>query len=106
MCANDVCSRSFPIRGGVRHGCVLSRGLLSPVLEMAMACWRASVEDLNLKDDILIPGTSYHVIGTLLDQIVENLAAVGLHLNMEPPPGLQTPNGLTISIIEQGSNHK
>ena len=73
---------------------------------MAMACWRASVEDLNLKDDILIPGTSYHVIGTLLDQIVENLAAVGLHLNMEPPPGLQTPNGLTISIIDQGSNHK
>ena len=47
VCANDVCSRSFPIRGGVRHGCVLSRRLLSPVLEMAMACWRASVEDLN-----------------------------------------------------------
>jgi len=69
-----------------------------------------------LKDDILIPGTSYHVIGTLLDQIVENLAAVGLHLNMDtsqvftsqaqPPPGLQTPNGLTISIIDQGSDHK
>ena len=59
---------------------------------MAMACWRASVEDLGLDlgdggqalldfrfaDDILIFGTSYQVVGTLLDKLVENLAAVGL----------------------------
>ena len=46
--ANDVCSRSFPIRGGVRQGCVLSPRLFNSVLEMAMACWRASVEHLSL----------------------------------------------------------
>ena len=95
--ANDVCSRSFPIRGGVQQGCVLSPRLFKSVLEMAMACWRASVEDLGLDlrdggpalldfrcaDDILIFGTSYHVIGALLDKLVENLAAVGLQLNVD-----------------------
>ena len=128
--ANDVCSRSFPIRGGVRQGCVLSPRLFNSVLEMAMACWRASVENLGLDlrdggpalldfrfaDDILIFGTSYHVIGALLDKLVENLAAVGLQLNVDktkiltsqaqPPQRLQTPNGLTISIIDQESSHK
>ena len=128
--ANDVCSRSFPIRGGVRQGCVLSPRLFNSVLEMAMACWRASVEHLGLDlrdggpalldfrfaDDILIFGTSYHVIGALLDKLVENLAAVGLQLNVDktkiltsqaqPPQRLQTPNGLTISIIDQESSHK
>ena len=44
----DVCSRSFPLRGGVRQGCVLSLRLFSSVLEMAIACWRASVENLGL----------------------------------------------------------
>ena len=48
MFANDVCSGSFPIRGGVRQGRVLSPRLFNPVLEMAMACWRASVEELGL----------------------------------------------------------
>ena len=64
---------------------------------MVMACWRASVEDLGLDlcdggpalldfkfaDDILIFGTSYNVIGALLDKFVENLAAVGLQLNVD-----------------------
>ena len=95
--ANDVCSRSFPICGGVRQGCVLSPRFFNSVLEMAMACWSAYVEDLGLDlrdggldlldfrfaDDILIFGTSYHVIGVLLDKFVENLAAVGLQLNVD-----------------------
>ena len=46
--ANDVCSRLFRIRGGVRQGCVLSHRLFNSVLEMAMACWRSSVENLGL----------------------------------------------------------
>ena len=128
--ANDVCGRSFPIRGGVRQGCVLSPRLFNSVFEMAMACWRASVEDLGLDlrdggpalldfrfaDDIWIFGTSYHVISVLLDKLVENLAAVGLQLNVDktkiltsqaqPPQRLQTPNGLTISMIDQESGHK
>ena len=91
---------------------------------MAMACWRASVDDLGLgpalldfrfADDILIFGTSYQVVGTLLDKLVENLAAVGLQLNAgkknltsqaQPPARLQTPNGLTISIVDQESSRK
>ena len=107
--ANDVCSRSFPIRGGVRQGCVLRPQLFNSVLEMAMACWRASVEDISLDlrdggpapldfrfaEDILVFGTSYHVIGTLLHKLVENLAAVGLQLNVDKT-----------KIIHQESSHK
>ena len=95
--ANDVCSRSFPIRGGMRQGCVLSPRLFNSVLEMAMACWRASVEDLGLDlrdvepalldfrfaDEILMFRTSYHVIGALLDKLVENLVAEGQQLNVD-----------------------
>ena len=104
--------------------------LFNSVLEMAMACWRASVDDLGLDlgdggpalldfrfaEDILIFGTSYPVLGTLLGELVENLAAVGFQLNAEktkiltsqtqPPARLQTPNGLTISIVDQESSHK
>jgi len=94
----DVCSRSFPLRGGVRQGRVLSLRLFSSVLEMAMACWRASVENLGLHlrdggpalldlrfaaDIIFCGGSSYHVVGTLMDKLVEILAAMGLQLNVE-----------------------
>ena len=64
----------------------------------------------------LIFGTSYHVIGALLAKLVENLVAVGLQLNVDkskiltsqaqPPQRLQTPSGLTISIIDQESSCK
>ena len=62
-----------------------------------------SLLDLRFADDILIFGTDYHVIGVLLNKLVENLAAVGLQLNAQktkvlttrapPPSQLQTPNG-------------
>ena len=59
---------------------------------------------------------NYHVIGVLLDKLVENLAAVGLQLNAQktkvlttqarPPSQLQTPNGLTISVLDRESSNK
>ena len=74
-----------------------------------------SLLDLRFADDILIFGTNYHVIGVLLDKLVENLAAVGLQLNAQktkvlttqaqPPSQLQTPNGLIISVLRE-SSHK
>ena len=110
--------------------CVLSPRLFCSVLEMSMANWRDEMEhlgldlrdggrsllDLRFADDILIFGTDYHVIGVLLDKLVENLAAVGLQLNAQktkvlttqaqPPSQLQTPNGLTISVLDRESSHK
>ena len=127
---SNGCSRSFDIHGGVRQGCVLSPRLFCSVLEMSMANWRDEMEhlgldlrdggrsllDLRFADDILIFGTDYHVIGVLLDKLVENLAAVGLQLNAQktkvlttqaqPPSQLQTPNGLTISVPDGESSHK
>lgn len=127
---SNGCSRSFDIHGGVRQGCVLSPRLFCSVLEMSMANWRDEMEhlgldlrdggrsllDLRFADDILIFGTDYHVIGVLLDKLVENLAAVGLQLNAQktkvlttqaqPPSQLQTPNGLTISVLDRESSHK
>ena len=127
---SNGCSRSFDIHGGVRQGCVLSPRLFCSVLEMSMANWRDEMEhlgldlrdggrsllDLRFADDILIFGTDYHIIGVLLDKLVENLAAVGLQLNAQktktlttqaqPPSQLQTPNGLTISVLDRESSHK
>ena len=75
-----------------------------------------SLLDLRFADDILIFGTDYHVIGALLDKLVENLAAVGLQLNTQktkvlttqaqPPSQLQTPNGLIISVLDRESTYK
>ena len=127
---SNGCSRSFAIHVGVRQGCVLRPRLFCSVLEMSMANWRDEMErlgldlrdggrsllDLRFADDILIFGTDYHVIGVLLDKLVENLAAVGLQLNAlktkvlttqaQPPSQLQTPNGLTISVLDRESSHK
>ena len=75
-----------------------------------------SLLDLRFADDILIFGADYHVIGVLLDKLVENLAAVELQLNVQktqvlttqaqPPSRLQTPNGLIISVLDEESSHK
>ena len=69
-----------------------------------------SLLDLRFADDILIFGTDYHVIGVLFEKLVENIAAMGLHLNAkttkdlttqaQSPSQLHTPNGLTISIFD------
>ena len=127
---SNGCSRSFAIHGGVRQGCVLSPRLFCSVLEMSMANWRDEMEhlglnlgdggrsllDLRFADDILIFVADYHVVGVLLDKLVENLAAVGLQLNVQktkvlttqarPPSRLQTPNGLIISVVDKESSHK
>ena len=127
---SNGCSRSFARHGGVRQGCVLSPRLFCSVLEMSIANWRDEMEhlglnlddggrsllDLRFADDILIFGTNYHVIGVLLDKLVENLAGVGLQLNAQktkvlttqaqPPSQLQTPNGLIISVLDRESRHK
>ena len=127
---SNGCCRSFDIHGGMRQGCVLSPRLFCSVLEMSMASWRDEMEhlgldlcdggrsllDLRFADDMLIFGTDYHVIGVLLGKLVENLAAVGLQLNAQktkvlttqaqPPSQLQTPNGLTMSVLDRESSHK
>ncbi len=82
----------------------MGRNKLTPN-KCAVACWRADVEDLNvdLQDagpplvdypfagDILMIEIAYHVIGTVFDKFVENLAAEG-DSSIQPPSRLQTPN--------------
>ena len=75
-----------------------------------------SLLDLRLANDILVFGADCHVIGVLLDRLVENLAAVGLQLNVQETKvlttqaqlrlRLQTPNGLIISVLDKESSHK
>ena len=113
----------------VRQGCVLRPRLFCSVLEMSMANWRDEMEhlglslgdggrsllDLRFADGIFIFGADYHVIGVLLDKLVENLTAVELQLNVQktkvlttqtqPPSRLQTPNGLIISVLDKESSH-
>ena len=75
-----------------------------------------SLLDLRFANNVLILGTDDHVVGVALNKFVENLAAVGLQLNpqktkvlttqAQPPSQLQTPNGLTISVLDRESSHK
>lgn len=91
MLGESGCSRSFPILAGVRQGCVLSPRLFCSALEWAMSRWRARVAtagvdlgdgmpnliDLRFADDILLFASSSVEAATLLDTLVEELAAVG-----------------------------
>ena len=71
---------------------------------MSMANWRDEMEhlgldlrdggrsllDLRFANDFLIFGTDYHVIGVLLNKLVENLGALGLQLNAQETKVLTT----------------
>ena len=48
-----------------------------------------SLLDLRFGDDIFIFGTDYHVISVLLGNLVENIAALGLHLTAQKQKSLQ-----------------
>ena len=79
-----------------------------------------SLADRSFDSDgncVCVCGTDYHVISVLLGKLVENkFEAVGLQLNAQttkvpttqarPPSQLQTPNGLTISVLDRESSHK
>ena len=125
---SNGCGRSFVTHGGIRQGCAFSPRLFCSVLEMSMANRRDEMEhlgldlrdggrsllDSRLANDVLIFRTNYDVIGVLLGELVENLAAMGLQLNevktkvlttqARPPSQLQTANGLTISILDRESS--
>ena len=76
-------SREFPIKGGVRQGCVLSPRLFCAVLQVALANWRARVEhrgvdmndglprllDLRFADDLLLFASTSTDASYLLDEI-------------------------------------
>ena len=59
-----------------------------------------SLLDLRFADDILIFGTDYHVIGALLDKLVENLAAVGLQLNTQKTKSPHNTSQTTVTIAD------
>ena len=89
-------SREFSITAGVRQGCVLSPRLFCCVLQWAMDRWRSRVGpagidlrddmrrllDLRFADDILLFATSWQELSLLIDALVEELARVGLILNV------------------------
>ena len=88
-------SKEFPIKAGVRQGCVLSPRLFCAVLKWAMHDWKQSghhfgiqlqrnapaLTDLRFADDILLFALSLQQILEMLRSLVVYLRQVGLVLN-------------------------
>ena len=125
-------STIFPIKAGVRQGCVLSPRPFCSVLQWAMQDWRAWAEgngwgidfhdgyppllDLRFADDILIFGDSAEGAASLLDALITTLDRTGLKLNAsktviltteaQPPDHITTPAGHTIVVKDSFGTHK
>ena len=123
-------SEEFDISAGVRQGCVLSPRLFCGILRNAMKNWRRKVEtysfdlgdglppllDLRFSDDIHLFGSSSRTLLHILDELINCLANVGLHLNAsktvfmtteaQPPPLLTTKHGAQTKVLEPALGHK
>ena len=125
-------STVFPIKAGVRQGCVLSPRLFCSVLQWAMRDWRAWAEgngwgidfhdgyppllDLRFADDILIFSETAETAALLLDALITALDKTGLKLNAsktviftteaQPPDHITTPAGHTIVVKDSFGTHK
>ena len=125
-------STIFPIKAGVRQGCVLSPRLFCSVLQWAMQDWRSWAEgngwgidfhdgyppllDLRFADDILIFGDSAEGVASLLDALITTLDRTGLKVNAsktviltteaQPPDHITTPAGHTIVVKDSFGTHK
>ena len=125
-------STVFPIKAGVRQGCVLSPRLFCSVLQWAMKDWRAWAEgngwgidfhdgyppllDLRFADDILIFSETAEGAALLLDALITTLDKTGLKLNAsktviltteaQPPDHITTPAGHTIVVKDSFGTHK
>ena len=127
-------SRKFDIKASMRQGCVLSPGLFSSVLEVALKKWRNQLQDRGLDfgdggiplldirfaDDILLFATFFATpsdeAAWMVDALVACLKKVGLELNAsktrilttqaQPGKTLTTQDGLEMEILDATQAHK
>ena len=90
-------SRSFPIRRGVKQGDVISPILFNAGLELAFRKWKqrlttegwlldgdgGRLTNTRYADDIMLYAKSLPELTSMLDLLTEELAKVGLHLNVK-----------------------
>ena len=124
-----VQGQTFPIKRGVKQGDVLSPLLFNAGLEYAMRKWKLRVQHCGLHcaddelltnvryaDDLMLYARSDTDLASMVESLVEELAALGLHLNTSKTKILTTQNlkepmfldigSDMIEVLHEGQNHK
>ena len=121
--------RQFPIKRGMKQGDVLRPLLFNAGLEYAMRNRKLRVQHCGLHyadhelstnvryaDDLMLYAKSDIDLASMVESLVEESAAVGLHLNTSKTKVLTTQNlkepvflaigGDMIEVLHEGQNHK
>ena len=113
-------SKEFPIKAGVRQGCVFSPRLFCAVLEWAMHDWKQSghhfgiqlqrnvqaLTDLRFADDILLFALSLELTAAQLSRAGSSCSAKAASTSCMPAPRRSTHKHTPVAELRTATRHK